>query len=74
MGKLLSKTQFLKKLWADGGKGLSYGSEKREGGWEQVRRRAKLCAQTESFRDVGPVELEKVRSAPCLVPAQPLTA
>lgn len=29
MGKLVPKTQFLKKLWAVGGKGLSYGSERR---------------------------------------------
>lgn len=29
IGKLLPKTQFLKKLWAVGGKGLSYSSERR---------------------------------------------
>lgn len=51
MGKLVSKTQFLKKLWSDEGKGYARcqkeGKYSREGGREQVRRRAKLCPQTE---------------------------
>lgn len=51
MGKLVSKTQFLKKLWSDEGKGYARsqkeGKYSGEGGREQVRRRAKLCPQTE---------------------------
>ena len=31
-------------------------------------------AHRQSFRDVRPVELERIRSTPCLGPAQPLTA
>lgn len=31
-------------------------------------------AHRQSFRDVRPVELERIRSTACLVPAQPLTA